>query len=114
MKLLNEETIEFSYPNEFIEIINRGLLDFEPWVIMDGDYLQKRFDGLKKRYPDKNLIPFARRLDNDDLACWERNRGEKVIVIHDFASQGWEVKSEFNNFWEWFKQTINDMIEFIG
>ena len=113
MELLSQDLIEFTYPLEFIEITNRGLVDFEPWIILEGEYLQRRFEGLQKRYADRKLIPFARRLDNDDIACWEKGVDKKVVVIHDFASKGWEVKIEFDNFWMWFKQAIEDMIQFI-
>jgi len=45
--------------------------------------------GLQERYPGRMLVAFARREDNDDVACWEAGGGGKVIVIHDFASDGW-------------------------
>jgi len=35
-----------------------------------------------------------------------------VIIIHDFAASGWEGKSSFEGFWEWFRSAINDFIEF--
>jgi hypothetical protein len=114
MKLLNERNIGFYYPKEFLKIIDRGLVDFEPWVIIEGAYLDNRLRIIRKNYPDRKLIPFARRLDNDDLACWEINEKDKVYIIHDFASIGWENKMVYENFWSWFKSAINDMIEYIG
>lgn len=112
MELLPNEI--FEYPTAFIELINRGIVDLEPWVVMEGEYLQLRLEGLRNRYPNRNLIPFARRIDNDDIACWHNNNSSKVIVIHDFASSGWENKKNFDDFWDWFRGAVEDMIEYIG
>lgn len=35
---------------------------------------------------------------SDDIACWERNKNEKIIIIHDYASEGYENVREFDNF----------------
>lgn len=45
---------------------------------MNGDQVVSRMDGLKKRYPNRILVPFDRRIDNDDLACFEQVKGESV------------------------------------
>jgi hypothetical protein len=112
MELIKHDLpVGFTYPEEFMTVINQGLTDLEPWAIMSGEYLKDRYEGLKKRYKE-GLVPFARRLDNDDLACWDIDVPEKVVIIHDFASKGWEKKKVFNSFWEWFRQAVEDMIEF--
>jgi hypothetical protein len=35
-----------------------------------------------------------------------------VVVIHDFASPGYENKQEYNDFWAWFREAIEVMIEY--
>jgi len=105
----NEYPEWFEYPSEFELLIDQNLLDFDPWIILTGDRLKKRFFGLKERYPSRDLVPFARREDNDDLACWEK--GKEVVVIHDFASSGNERGESSISFWSWFRQVIEDMIE---
>lgn len=40
------------------------------------------------------VIPFARRDDNDDIACFEVGKGKSVQIIHDFASEGFEQRKE--------------------
>lgn len=112
MNLLNKEQLPegFEYPDEFLKIVNLQLVDLEPWSIMEGDYLFKRYQGLKERYPEKKLIPFCRRLDNDDIACWDMDKGDSVIIIHDFSSNGWEERGAFPTFWNWFRAAIEDMI----
>lgn len=112
MELLNENELPvgFLYPKEFLKIVDLNLVDITPWIVMEGNYLKSRFEGLKKRYPERVLVPFARRLDNDDLACWSENTKDAVFIIHDFAAQGWEQKQKYSDFWEWFRKAVDDMI----
>ncbi len=107
----NELPDWFDYPKEFLRIVNQNLFDFEPWLILSGARLHTRFHGLKNNYPNRNLIPFARRIDNDDIACWEDNT-YSVVVIHDFSSPGYEDSAKYSMFWDWFRAAIEDMIEF--
>ena len=46
--------------------------------------------------------------------CWEKGKMPMVIVIHDFASSGWEQRSSFEGVWDWFRSAINDFIDFDG
>jgi len=100
---------DFRYPSEFQILIDQGLLDFDPWVIIIGERLRTRYAGLKARYPKRKLVPFAKREDNDDLACFESARG--VVVIHDFASSGFEGGQTPMSFWDWFRMIVEDMID---
>ncbi|MEM9337246.1 MAG: hypothetical protein AAGA66_00840 [Bacteroidota bacterium] len=106
----NELPSWFEYPSEFLILIDQNLLDFDPWIVITGDRLKTRYQGLKERYPNRELIPFAKREDNDDLACFEE--GKEVVIIHDFASSGFEGGQESILFWDWLKQTVDDMIEY--
>jgi choline dehydrogenase-like flavoprotein len=65
---------------------------------------------LVKRYSSRDLFPFAYRQDNDDVACWSKGSGEKVFVIHDFASPSWEDEDAFDDVWAWFKSAIEETI----
>ena len=43
-------------------------------------------------------------MDCDDVACFDvQKQAEKpsVVIIHDFASSGWEMRSEFEDFEQW-------------
>ena len=117
--IMNVEVLEdrlgingFRYPDSFIKAIELNLLDFDLWYIMDEERVLNRLKGITERYPNRNLIPFARRDDNDDIACFEVGKGEKVQVIHDFASEGYEQRKEFSDFWAWLEEAINEMIKF--
>jgi hypothetical protein len=102
----------FKYPKAFKKALELNLTDLEVWYIMAENQVQLRIDGLRKRYPRRKLIPFARRDDNDDVACFELGKGSKVFVIHDFADEGWESRKEFSDFWDWFESAIKEMVEF--
>jgi len=102
----------FEYPKEFLKIINLPIVNITPWYILEGEFLRQKFNGLKERFPASDLVPFAKRDDNDDVACWSKDDPKKIVVIHDFASQGWEITRVYNTFWEWFKDAVDTMIEF--
>lgn len=87
----------FDYPAEFIRVVELGLTDLEPWWIFDGAQLRRRAIGLRERYPERQLVPFARRQDNDDVASWDLAQGD-IAVIHDMAGPGWEQRGRFANF----------------
>jgi len=79
---------------------------------MKSNDIQQRIKGMQVRYPNRILIPFARRGDNDDVACFELNKGEEVQIIHDFASSGYEQRNTYKSFWDWFRYAIEEMINF--
>jgi hypothetical protein len=103
----------FDYPAEFIRVVELGLTNLEPWWIFDGDQLWSRTEGLRERYPDRKLVPFARREDNDDVACWDLAVGD-VVIVHDFASAGREQRARFPDFYSWLRKAIDDLIEHGG
>ena len=45
--------------------------------------------GLKIRYPEGKIVPFVKRNDNDDIACFDIETGE-VCIIHDFSCDGYK------------------------
>ena len=101
----------FTYPPEFIRVVELGLTNLEPWSILSGDLLRDRHIGLERRYPLRTLVPFARRQDNDDVACWDLNRGT-LVLVHDFAAPGSEHRGDFPDFYAWLRRAIEDLIEF--
>ena len=100
----------FSYPREFVRIVELGVVNLEPWWIIEGDHLRQRQDGLRSRYPDRQLVVFAERQDRDDVACWDLDRG-CVSIVHDLASPGWEQVSELPDFYSWLRTAVDELIE---
>lgn len=101
---------DFEYPAEFVKIAELNLADFDMWYLMDAKQVDKRIKGLQDRYPSRQLIPFARRDDCDDIACFEVGKGNRVQIVHDYASAGWERRKGYECFWDWFRCAIEEMI----
>ena len=114
MNFLTESYLKFPfvYPQEFIRIVELGLINFQPWEVLINDRVYQRYEGLKSRYPKRRLIPFAQRRDCDDVACWDLNHENKLVVIHDHASEGYELEAQYDTFWDWFRDAMEDMIDF--
>ena len=107
-----ERPNNFVYPKAIYKLLELNLTDFDVWYFMDKESVKIRLEGLRERYPERSLVPFARRDDCEDVACFEVGKGEKVFIVHDFASSGWEQREIYENVWEWFKDVIDTMIEF--
>lgn len=86
----------YSYPKEFLKIVDLNLVDLDLWYLMTKEQVEIRIIGLKNRYPERQLVPFARRDDGDDIACFEIGKGNKVQIVHDFASAGYEQRKEYD------------------
>lgn len=113
MELFNIKEIyrDFQYPASFVKAVELNLLDFEFWYFMTNEQVATRINGLMKRYPNRKLVPFARRDDSDDIACFEIGKEPKVEIIHDFASEGYEQRGEYDCFWNWMKAAVEELIE---
>lgn len=102
---LSKDTLpkNFRYPPSYIQYVAGDLPNLEPWHFF-YKYLEHRFNGLKGRYPTRIIVPFARRSDNDDVACFDASESSdnpKVIIIHDWATEGWENRGECADFLSW-------------
>jgi hypothetical protein len=80
------------------------------WVCpkLPGGRFEKMIDlhykGLKDRYPQRTIVPFARKIGNDDVACFEASSPSddpEVLFIHDWAGAGYELRGKLKNFSEW-------------
>lgn len=103
----NEKPIWVEYPYAYLNLINNGNDEFLPWYLMDKEPLLIRYHGLQSRYPTRTLFPFARDDNSDDVACWEKEKPGKVVLLHDFASPGYENKMEFESFEKWYEFVVS-------
>lgn len=101
----------FVYPSSFDRIVRLGLTNLEPWFLLHGQALEGYYEDLKRRYPSRILIPFAARIDNDDVACWSPDEVQRVLIIHDFASPGWEQRQKYDSLYDWLRSAIEDLID---
>lgn len=100
----------FDYPTGLLRMVGLGVTGLEPWWILTGDALRQRRAGLIERYPDHDYVPFAARQDCDDVACWD-GRSDALVIVHDFASAGWERQGQFESFEAWARQAFDDFLE---
>ena len=110
----------FIVPNAYTIAKDRKLFGYqnqdsalEPWFYMDADNV---FDVCKKwpSVPNERaveLIVFARRFDNDDMACFEvsENVIKQIVVVHGWTPTGYDVIVELSGFWHWVKLVIDDV-----
>jgi hypothetical protein len=101
----------FSYPRDFIRVVELGLTNLEPWWIVGGEVLRQRHLGIRERYPSRSLVPFAVRQDCDDIACWDIGQPGRVAVIHDYAGEGDEQVADYDDFQAWFRAAVEDLLE---
>lgn len=100
----------YKYPQGYYDLIEQNLTNFDNWGFFLDEHLDIRISGLIKRFPERKLVPFARRYNNDDIACFEVGEGEKVFIIHDFSSPGWERRREYDNIWLWLKDAVDELV----
>lgn len=105
----------FIYPKDYREFSSKA--DFPvimPWSFLWEKELNSLIDGLRKRYPDRALVPFARRVDCDDIACFDGSDitgNPAVYIVHDYASPGWEQRGRYASFSDWLKGAVVDAQE---
>ena len=104
----------FEYPQTFIDYVSDDVGDLEPWKLLSSSEITSILRGLKQRYLNRVVVPFARRLDNDDRACFDASESSiehKIIIIHDFAAPGWEERAKLASFKDWLELVEEDIKE---
>jgi len=102
----------FKYPDEFLWVLKNGVNGLTPWLILESESILPRYVSLKKRYPSRNLFPFACRQDCDELACWDLNDNNRIKIIDDYSRANPNDDVIYNNFLDWFRQAVEDMKDF--
>lgn len=97
------------FPEVYLKLKEKNEYDFLPWYILNDSQIEFWFKYLYSTY-NRNLYPFARKDQTDDFACWEKNKGTQIQIIHTFASSGWEQREKFNNFQEWYEWALQQKI----
>lgn len=103
----------FAYPEDFHTLLAHGMTELVPWYPLEDDLLYAVFFGINERYPHyRGLVPFARRQDNDDVACLHAGTPGEVLIIHDYASAGWELVARIPGMAGWARRLVEDFIDF--
>lgn len=96
---------------ELCRIVRLGLTNLEPWAIMGREQARQVMAGMRNRYSTK-YVPFAKRHDCDEVACFDPTAANAIIVIENYEESGHEVRRRFESFWDWFRSATEDMIAF--
>lgn len=99
----------FRFPQSFITVISEEpIIDLEPWWFFCEfrELADQWLKEVKKQYPHRELVPFAKVSDSDDIACFDGgdiSGNPKIYYVHAYASSGWEDRGLANDFDEWLK-----------
>jgi hypothetical protein len=86
----------------------------EPWLMLEEDDIEAQTAWLRERRVERNLIAFARRLDKDALACFDKGpegTSKTVLVLEDFDAPGGATERRYGGFGEWFDAALADQAE---
>ena len=108
---------DFKFPQSYLDLVANELPDIEPWWWLAPHQEAAIYwaDTLRKQFPSRTLIPFAKHGGSDDVACFDgsdTSNNPKVLYIHSFCSPGWEHRGEANSFAEWLQKTEIEAAEF--
>jgi len=117
---------DIEVPDGFIWALNHNLIgldtfsQLEPWHLCDIPEiipLSKRWKNIQLK---RTFIPFARRQDCDELACFEVISGKvvKICTIHyqlhsDGIPTDIEILDEHPSFWDWLKSVVSDIEQWV-
>ncbi len=110
--------VNLELPLGYFRVHELGLVNLRPWWFIEGRPVAALYDAIKERFPSRHVLPFARRGDCDDVACFVVEESGhvpgEVVVVHDYAIPGTEVVSRAPDFWQWFRSAVDDMIRRSG
>lgn len=112
---------EIIYPQSYIWLIDKKIVGFDsftqlqPWYFLTEDKLFWANEKWGNTIKDKLLV-FAKRQDNDDLACFnvKNNIAKEVFLIHGWTGNGFEVIKEYPDMWAWLHDVLDDIKEWIN
>ena len=92
-----------TYPPEFVALVRSGRVKLVPWHLdtARGSLItHRRF----KSHLGRELVPFASRQDREDFACFEKGKGQAVMIIHDNTGPGYEDEGSYPSFADWLRE----------
>lgn len=122
---------DFVPPKGYMWLVERKLVGFdETSPLQPWHYLPKRWafdlskqwpngpeDDFGEQLPDgpMRLFAFAKRQDNDDLACFEvvGKQTNRVVLVHGWTPKGYYILCTFDTFWAWLKSVVDDIEEWV-
>lgn len=110
-------SFNFVAPKGYLWLLERGLVSFapsgglQPWHYLDRETSFSVTDRWPTGPANSVLIAFAKRQDNDDLACFEiaDNQVQAIVTVHGWAPDGYSIAATYSTFWDWVKAVIDDV-----
>jgi hypothetical protein len=111
----------FEPPKGYQWLLEQRLVGFspfsalQPWYYLEGDQIFKVNERWPKGPYNGALVAFARRQDNDDIACFHVEKGDikAVVVINGWTGSGYDVLQRYDSFWAWLKSVVDDIAEWV-
>ncbi len=108
-------------PAQYRWVLEKGLAGVKPFTALQPWYFLQGADvfSVNAKWPSgpskTELLAFARRQDDDDIACFEMIATEthSVVVIQGWTAcgEGYEVVRRYPSFWDWLKSVVDDIAE---
>lgn len=108
----NDFEFIIKYPDALERLISLKLINFDLWYLMTKEQATVILEQLKRQCSSTELIPFARRGDTEDIACFEIRNNEKVVVLKKCEYLGYRPRQEYGSVWDWFRDAVETMIAF--
>jgi len=90
------------YPIQLIELIKSGRSVIIPWHISKVEAVRIGRTHFAQRI-GRDLVMFAYRQDQEDVACFEKGKGEMVMVLHDNCDSPYAHVGSYLSFSDWLK-----------
>ena len=83
----------------------------EPWHFCSFEEIVPLYQRWPRASKEPDCVPFARRQDRDDLACFSLHGSPVIRVVHYNLGPPtiWKTEREHGNFWDWVKAVIGDV-----
>ena len=101
-EIFNTDGLEFDfdYPDGLERLIALKLINFDLWYLMSREQTIVILNQIGMNGNRRGLIPFARRGDNEDIACFEIVNNEKVVVLKNCEYLGYRQRQVFDTVWD--------------
>ena len=84
----------------------------EPWEMLDEAEIAAQTARTEARFPGRTLIAFAKRLDKDAVACFDKGpdgAGKAVLVLENLDSPDLTAERRYPGFSAWFDAALADI-----
>lgn len=108
---IKAEEVAAKIPEALEKLILLKLTNFNFWYVMEKIQMLQ----IKEQMDDQRLfgfVPFARRGDNEDIACFRADNNEEVVVFQSCDYTGYRPYKFYHTIWDWFRDAIELMITY--